>query len=57
VSSRVLKYNNLFTWRWTFRFKHVVKLCLIKEQWMTLHTEGAETPKLYTSLHTFSLGI
>jgi hypothetical protein len=44
VNSRVLKYNNLYTWRWPFRPKHVVKWCLIREQWMILHTDGTETP-------------
>jgi hypothetical protein len=45
VSSTVLKYNNLYTWRWPVRPKHVAKYCLLKEQRRTLHIDDEETPK------------
>jgi hypothetical protein len=44
VSSRVLNYYSLRSWRWPFRPKQVVKYCLIKEQW-TMALRWYRNPK------------
>jgi hypothetical protein len=45
VRSRLLIYNNVYTWRRPVKPKHVVKWCLIEEQRTTLYLDGAEPPK------------
>jgi hypothetical protein len=47
---QIPELQHVYTWRWTFRPKHLVKLCPIKEQRTTWHTDGAETLK--SDLHS-----